>query len=512
MAHTARRETVEKWRAAILLTTAFTLVRLIALFSSPLELYPDEAQYWLWSRALDLGYFSKPPMIAWAIWASTAVGGNAEPWVRLPAVLFQAAATLTVFALGRRLYGLGVGLAGAAIYALMPGIQLSALAAATDAPLMCFLGLTLLAYTHLQETRGTRRIWVAACLGAALGLAFLSKYAALYFLVGLALHLALSRSARAAWTFAATAAASAVFALMAVPNVVWNLSHGLATMRHTAANASWGGWALFNPSELGDFLISQFAVFGPIPMAALVVGTVLAVRRRTLAPPDLLLLCFTLPPLLIVAVQAFISQANANWAGASYLAAAVLVAAWLVRWRTKRWFMAALAIQSLAAVAFLALVISPPLAEKIGAANVFKRAMGWRQASELVLERAAREADLSAIAVNDRFLFYAISYYARGALAGPEVPPLRAWLLTETPQNHAEASAPLTPLLGGRVLAVAYEGWRRDEMSADFTQTSGLEIVRIRLDPVNRRRMDLFVGQDFQPRPRDPLSGPPKPL
>ena len=31
------------------------------------ELYPDEAQYWLWSRTLDFGYFSKPPMVAWTI-------------------------------------------------------------------------------------------------------------------------------------------------------------------------------------------------------------------------------------------------------------------------------------------------------------------------------------------------------------------------------------------------------------------------------------------------------------
>jgi 4-amino-4-deoxy-L-arabinose transferase-like glycosyltransferase len=54
----------------------------VALFVTPFELYPDEAQYWLWSRDLAFGYFSKPPMIAWLIWATTGVGGDAEPWVR----------------------------------------------------------------------------------------------------------------------------------------------------------------------------------------------------------------------------------------------------------------------------------------------------------------------------------------------------------------------------------------------------------------------------------------------
>ena len=65
--------TASDLRSAILLTAALTAARLVALFRTPLELYPDEAQYWLWSRTLDFGYYSKPPVIAWAIWATTVV-------------------------------------------------------------------------------------------------------------------------------------------------------------------------------------------------------------------------------------------------------------------------------------------------------------------------------------------------------------------------------------------------------------------------------------------------------
>src|SRR5258705_12245677 len=86
-------------RAAVLLIAALTLVRLVTLFSTPLELYPDEAQYWLWSRTLDFGYYSKPPVIAWAIWATTRLGGDAEAWVRLSAPIFQAGSSLIVFAI-----------------------------------------------------------------------------------------------------------------------------------------------------------------------------------------------------------------------------------------------------------------------------------------------------------------------------------------------------------------------------------------------------------------------------
>jgi 4-amino-4-deoxy-L-arabinose transferase-like glycosyltransferase len=497
-------------RAALLLVAALTVARLIALFGTPLELYPDEAQYWLWSRTLDFGYYSKPPMIAWAIWATTAIGGDAEAWVRLSASLFQAGATLVVFLIGRRLYGPQTGLAAAALYGLMPGIQLSALVAATDAPLLFFLGVTILAYVNLLEADGRRRVLLAASLGAALGLAFLSKYAAVYFVVGLALHLALSRSARAAWTLPAAAAALAALAAVLAPNLAWNATHDFATFQHTAANAAWSGVQLFNVAEMGAFVGSQFGVFGPIPLAVLLIGVVLAARRRQLSANDLTLLCFSLPPLLIVTGQAFISRANANWSGAGYLAGAILVAAWLMRWRARRWLIAAVAIQGAVAAFFLAAVISPGLADKVGLANGLKRARGWSQTTELILDRAEREPGLTAIAVNNRFLFYAMSYYGRDRL-GFGAPPLASWLLMEGPRNQAETTAPLTAAIGRRVLMVSYEGWRRAEMQADFAASRDLEIASVWLDPRHKRKVEMFVGEGFAPRPRNAATGLPTP-
>ena len=517
-------------RAAILITAGLALARLVAAFRTPLELYPDEAQYWLWSRTLDFGYYSKPPLIAWAIWATTQVGGDTEPWVRLSANLFQAGATFVVFLIGRRLYGGGVGLAAAALYGLMPGVQLSALVAATDAPLLFFLSLTILAYVVLLEGSGRRGL-VAAGLGAVLGLAFLSKYAAIYFVLGLVIHLAVSKTARAAWTPAATLAALAAFAAVLAPNLAWNAGHGFATLHHTAENAAWNGVKLFNLKAMGTFAGSQFGVFGPVSLGALIVGLGMAIRRRGLAAHDLTLICFTLPPLVIVTAQAFISRANANWSGAGYLAGAILVAAWLVRWRARRWLIAGLAIQGAVAAFFLVSVISPTVADKAGLSNGLKRARGWSQTTRVILDRAEREPGLTAIAVNNRFLYYAVSYYGRERL-GPAcpkdtrffpkrpvrscdraggAPPLVSWLLMDGPRNQAETAAPLTPAIGRRVLLVSYEGWRRAEMQADFAVARDLEIGSVWLDRRHKRKVEMFVGQGFAPRPRDNPSGLPGP-
>ncbi|MBT9470911.1 MAG: glycosyltransferase family 39 protein [Phenylobacterium sp.] len=499
------------WRAVLLITAALTLVRLVALFATPLELYPDEAQYWLWSRTLDWGYYSKPPMVAWQIWATTAIGGDAEPWVRLASPLLHAATTMCVYGIGRRLYGPAAGFAAAALYILMPAVQLSSLVAATDSSLLLFLALSLLAYVELPAAEGRRRLWLAAGFGAATGLAFLAKYAAVYALIGLALHLVISRQARTVWSLKTGALALGAFLLVLAPNLAWNAAHGFATVQHTAANAAWGGRKLFNFAELGDFIASQFGVFGPIPFAVLIGGTLLLAVRRRLQPADLLLLCFAIPPLLIVTVQSFISRANANWSGAGYVAGAILVAAWLIRWRARWWLTGALVLQAAVAVVFMACVLTPSFADTVGLSNAFKRGKGWEQLTEEIAGRALREppGSLSAVVVDDRFMFNAAAYYGRDYFGKDREPPLKMWVREAHPQNQAETTEPLTAALGKRVLAVSLEPAYRAEMAADFRSVSPTEIISVRLDKKRKRKAELFIAEGFAPQPRDPVTGKP---
>ncbi len=499
-------------RVAVALTLAFTAVRVLALFATKLDLYPDEAQYWAWSRQLAFGYFSKPPLIAWIIAATTAIGGDGEVWVRLGAPLVQGAAAIVVFLTGRRLYDPITGLLACALYITMPGVQLSSAAIATDAPLMLCAALALLAYALLQSTDERRRLWVSAGFGAALGFAFLAKYAALYLVIGLVLHLALSPAARRAWNLKSAATALGVGALILGPNLIWNATHQFHTLEHTVANANWGSGEMFRLSELLEFLASQLGVFGPVSLIALVVGVILAIRSRRLTAPDLMLLCFTLPPLVVVSAQAFISRANANWASVAYVAASLLVAAWLVRWRASLWIVVGLAIQGLFALTFLACLVSAPFTETIGVANSFKRAKGWKAQVETIIARAQLEqanTPLDAVVVDDRFLFNAAAYYGRDYFGQNGAPPLKMWRHEARAQSQAEAEQPLTAALGRRVLGAALEGGYREEFKADFARTSGVEISKVSLDRKRYRRTDLFIGEDFRPLPRDPVTGRP---
>jgi 4-amino-4-deoxy-L-arabinose transferase-like glycosyltransferase len=505
--------------AALALLTA---VRIAVLFVSPLELYPDEAQYWLWSRRLAFGYFSKPPLIAWLIRATTAFGGHSEPWVRVSAPVMHGLAALFLALAGRRLYGAVTGVAAAVIYSLAPGVQLSCAVIATDAPLMACLSLALWAYAAWWSAMDAKAVrWAAAGFGLALGAAFLAKYAALYFLGGAILHGVFSRAARARWRPGDAALAVACFVAVAAPNIAWNAAHHFQTVAHTASNANLDedsrrvGW--LDPRGGLGYIVGQFGVFGPIAFGIFLGGAVALWRKKRLLPQDILLLAFAAPPLVIVLIEAVVSRANANWAGAAYGPMAILVAAMLLRWRAFGALIAIVASQGVIAAIFLSVFAFPGLADRAGFANSFKRARGWA-ASTVVVEQAAETAislgrPLTALAVDDRFLFNALSYYGRDGRGQPAAAlpaPLKMWVREAKPHSQAETMAPLVAADGGRVLIVNFTPIYKSEIIADFVRVEpGLQAAVIPLDAKHQRNLTLFVGDDFQRQPRDPRTGRP---
>ena len=70
----------------------------------PIDLSGDEAQYWDWSRNLDLSYYSKGPLVAYIIRASCEMFGNTMPAVRYPALFFSVATSLVTYLLTKKLF------------------------------------------------------------------------------------------------------------------------------------------------------------------------------------------------------------------------------------------------------------------------------------------------------------------------------------------------------------------------------------------------------------------------
>lgn len=62
---------------------------------------PDEAQYWTWSKDLALGYYSKPPGIAWQIALSTFLFGDTEFGVRASSLILGSFIPIATFTLAK---------------------------------------------------------------------------------------------------------------------------------------------------------------------------------------------------------------------------------------------------------------------------------------------------------------------------------------------------------------------------------------------------------------------------
>jgi len=457
-------------------------LRIGVLIATPLNLGPDEAQYWSWSLTPAFGYFSKPPMIAWLIGASTAICGEGEACIRITAPLMHGATALFVFFAARTLYDERIGMWSALAYALMPGTSFSSLLITTDVPLMFFWALALLALAELRHKPNTA--W-SIVFGLAIGLGLLSKYAMLYFVLGIALALVPAVEGRSLlfsrWGLFALLAASAAFA----PNAVWNAMHGFETVGHTASNANWGAARLFNIDKLGEFVAAQVGIIGPLAAGIVVWGLIRGWRDARWSSADTLLLSLSLPVLAIIATQAFISRANANWAAPAFLALPILVTAWGLRYRLDRILAANLALNAAVAIFLAALAVSPAFVAAVGQENSVKRLRGWNEAGRSIAS-VAMSAPFTAILSDDREDMGSLYYYAR-----PRTRPLRMWP-KQNAGNEYESSHALHPDEASNVLFVTRRADASDVTRA-FASSERIATLETRLDSKRKRVFYLYA-------------------
>jgi 4-amino-4-deoxy-L-arabinose transferase-like glycosyltransferase len=146
----------DRW--AVALIGGLLLFRVFVVLLNPAGLHGDEAQYWAWAQDPAFGYYSKPPLIAWVIWTTTALFGDAEWAVRLASPFLHSMTAVLTYLTATRLYGAKTGFFASALYVLMPGVALSASIISTDAALLVFVALFIHAWVRLRE----RATWVWA--------------------------------------------------------------------------------------------------------------------------------------------------------------------------------------------------------------------------------------------------------------------------------------------------------------------------------------------------------------
>jgi 4-amino-4-deoxy-L-arabinose transferase-like glycosyltransferase len=484
----AMAATSRYFRFALAVGVVVTGLRLLWLASNPTDLYPDEAQYWLWGQTPDWGYYSKPPLVAWLIWASTTLlGSDGTLAVRFFAPVLHLGTSLFIYAIGRQLFDAHIGFWSAATYLLLPGVTVSAAIISTDVPLLLCWAAALYAFLRARRPEGERWWWAVA--GVAAGLGLLAKYAMVLWLGSALLFILMLRDERR--HLPGLLCAAAIAFLIYLPNLAWNAAHGFVSYAHTRDNANLGG-DLVHPLALLEFLASQFGVFGPLLFAALLVLVV--VRPAWLKErPARLLLSFAAPTLAIMLGESLLSRAHPNWAAPAYVSATVLVIAWLVQKGRQALVSASIALH-LCFAGFL--MVGPQLVAATGSElpshlDPWNRLRGWQGLGEAVGAILARHPGALLLG-DDREVLAALVYYIR-----PHPFDALEWNPDGGVHDQFEMTTDMRHHLGGDFVFVTAAP-KIDDIAARFDSARRLASIVVPRGPDRVRRLYAYELKGFR--------------
>ncbi|MBW4579055.1 MAG: glycosyltransferase family 39 protein [Tildeniella nuda ZEHNDER 1965/U140] len=247
---------------------AFILLRLVFWFATFPN--PDEAYYWLWGQHPALSYYDHPPLEAWVQGFFTAILGRSTFTLRLPNVLSNAIFFYTYYQIIRYLYGNKIQRSLWLIVLLI-----------LASPLY-FLFLTLAWHDHLLITfslisayqlirfldsyiaDGKGESWRLYAAAGAIALAILSKYNAVFVILGFAATLVADKRLRPLWRDRRLYLAAEIALTAFIPIVLWNLSNDFQSFRYYVDRSVGTGNFSLKFSPFFNFVLFSILLVSPM--------------------------------------------------------------------------------------------------------------------------------------------------------------------------------------------------------------------------------------------------------
>ncbi|MCS7083361.1 MAG: glycosyltransferase family 39 protein [Aquificaceae bacterium] len=359
-------------RALLIFLFGIYLFRISHIVFYPFDLTPEEAQYWDWSRHLDISYYSKPPMVAYLNAISSAIFGISELSVRLVPILLSFILSIASFIYLKRHIGEDRALKFVIVAQLSLGMSLNSMLATTDAPLLFFWTLGVFA---INSAINQSSLWRWFLVGTLFGLAFLSKFSAVLWILCAAL-LILIRRRELIKSFGPYISVL-TFGFFTLPVIFWNLKHDFVAFRHVSGLASKGSGIRFEgPIE---FILSQTLMMSVLPFLLMVFGFIRLWKDKRFE----VFIFFSLPVFIFFTVLSIFTNVEANWAGPALVGGLILAS----------YFISGLALW---AYVFLSLIILTavyfsPVFDKLGLSEILppnkdpaKVGIGWKSLGEAV--------------------------------------------------------------------------------------------------------------------------------
>lgn len=347
--------------------------------TAELQLHPDEAYYWLWSRYLDIGYFDHPPVVAYFIWIST-LFSQSELWVRFSGTVVLVILSGLMWRLALQLFkSVPVAAGSVMLFNVVPLTVLGMVVITPDIPVIFFWSLGTYLFWQIMRSQ---QVWLWYPLGLTFGLALLSKYTAVLMIPCFFAYLALSDDRRWLKTphpYLALMTGLSCF----LPVIFWNSRNDWVSFVFQMKNGL--GGEDFSANKVAEYIAGQLLVSGPVVWIVGIYAAVAGWCRRDKA--TLLLICTAIPVILFFGFSSFRKVAGPNWPAFAYFSFCILVSKYCLEGYSKvrRYLWSSSVVSSLA----LSLVVTAharfnliPLAhfsETLASADATNWFHGWRE-------------------------------------------------------------------------------------------------------------------------------------
>ena len=398
-------------------------IRIVSLYFSPLEVQGDEAQYWYWSTYFDWGYYSKPPLVAWIIGFFTSIFGNSIFILKLPSLLAHFLTSFVLFNLSKAFNrNTEESLWLSITYLLFFAVSLSSNIISTDPFLLLFWSSSLLFFKICLNKKSIKNI-ILTSIFVALG--FYAKYAMIYFFLSSVVLISFTDNKK---ELVKSILIISFFVLIFIsPHLYWVYSTNWVTFIHTGDNFNWNA-SLYNFEQLINFIVSQFFISTPIILFIFIKQFA---KTKKFIQSYSFEIAFSLPILVLITAQSFISRANANWSSVAFIGVTMIAVNILYK-NYKKIFLLNTALGLVVLILISVFIINPP--------NIspFNKLMGMEDAAKEI-QFLDESLNSDYIVFDDRMNIAKFLYYLPS-----KNKKLKYLSYGDHPGNHFEMLMPIT--------------------------------------------------------------------
>ncbi|MDH3648560.1 MAG: glycosyltransferase family 39 protein [Saprospiraceae bacterium] len=308
----------------------WNLLRLLLV--PTMGLMPQDAYYFLYAEHPDLSYFDHPPMVAYMLYISKVIFGKHAFAIKLVDFAITAATQVAFYELATKFLSSSRSRGAALVFSTTVLVSILSIITTPDVPLMLFWTLTLLClYEAIFKDRTP--FWLLA--GLTMGLAFDSKYTAVFLPIGLLSYLLISSTHRkylaTIWPYLSVS----LMLICTLPVIIWNIENDFASFLFQANRSEAITRFSIHPEFFLGVLGHQAFILIPVVFVLLIIyliGLVQKLRRKQWAvfsPHQVFLLSFFLPLWSGFLLISWVYWVKINWQMPAYITGIILVAGML---------------------------------------------------------------------------------------------------------------------------------------------------------------------------------------